>query len=79
LLHGASTAFLTSSESDAMSGADYISNHYDWARRPFNEMELCSSAGLLSGEIATRRIVNRQSKEEVRYGVYGYQSECMGR
>ena len=44
-------------------------------------MKLSVSAGsLLSTEIAfTRRILNHQSKEEVRYGVYSYQSECMGR
>jgi hypothetical protein len=62
-----------------MSGADHISNHYGWARRLFDEVELSVSAALRAETDFFRGILNRQSNEEVRYGVYGYQSECLGR
>ena len=78
LVFGVSTAFLTSSDCDAMSGAGHIFNHYGWARRRFEEMELSLSAALRETDFF-RRILNRQSNEEVRYGVYGDQSKCMGR
>jgi hypothetical protein len=71
--------FLTSSEAGAMSGRDGISDHRGGARRLLNEMNPWPLRTCWRAEIAfARRILNRHSNEEVRYGVYGYQSECMG-
>jgi len=62
-----------------MSGRDGISDHCGGRGALLNEIGSLATAACWRVETAfARRILNRQSNEEVRYGVYGYQSECMG-